>query len=167
PNPSNTPLFMTDAAMCSYVGCMGGGNSIDPNYGAYEWQPFNGVFLRNSRIRTFDITDGTSNTIGVGERMSRFVESSWVGIVPGQETVYNQTTPPRPNFNPALNQPCQNWRPAITAVLVHALSGARNSPTSSPASFSGPHPAGCNFLMMDGSCRVIQDSFSLPVFRTL
>jgi len=28
PNPSNTPLFMTDAAVCSYVGCLGGGNSI-------------------------------------------------------------------------------------------------------------------------------------------
>jgi prepilin-type N-terminal cleavage/methylation domain-containing protein/prepilin-type processing-associated H-X9-DG protein len=167
PVASSTPLFMTDAAVCSYVGCLGGGNSTDQNYGAYEYQPFNGVFHRNSAIRVTDITDGSSNTIGVGERMSRFVESSWVGVVPGQETVYNQENPPYPNFDPSLNQPCQNWRPAITAILVHARSAGPNAPTGSPASFHGPHPAGCNFLMMDGSCRVLRDSFSLTVFRAL
>src|SRR5262245_41902456 len=50
PSPGNTPAFLTDAAVCSYAGCLGGGNSTDPNYGAYEYQPFNGVFHRNSRI---------------------------------------------------------------------------------------------------------------------
>jgi prepilin-type N-terminal cleavage/methylation domain-containing protein len=167
PQASDTPAFLTDAAVCSYVGCLGGGNSTDPNYGAYEWQPFNGVFHRNSRIRVTDITDGASNTIGVGERTSGFVESSWVGVVPGQHTVYNQTNPPHPNFNPPSDPPCYNWRPPITAILVHARSGAPNSPTSSPASFHGPHPAGCNFLLMDGSTRAIRDSFSLPIFRAL
>jgi len=167
PTAANTPVFLTDAAGCSYAGCLGGGNSTDVNYGAYEYQPFNGVFHRNSRVRMADISDGTSTTIGIGERMSRFVESTWVGVVPGQETVYNQTNPPRPNYNPALGQPCQNWRPPITAVLVHVRSAAPNSSTGSPASFHGPHPAGCNFLNMDGSCRIINDTVGLEVFRAL
>ena len=167
PQAANTPVFMTDAAVCSYVGCLGGGNSTDPNYGAYEYQPFNGVFHRNSQITFGDITDGSSNTIGLGERQSRFVESSWVGVVPGQTVVYNQRTPPQPNFNPPANPPCYNWRPPITAVLVHARSGAPNDPKGSPASFHGPHTAGCNFLLMDGSTRVITSGVGLPVFRAL
>jgi hypothetical protein len=52
-------------------------------------------------------------------------------------------------------------------VLVHARSGAPNSPTGSPASFHGPHPAGCNFLLMDGSTRVLTDRLGLTVFRAL
>jgi prepilin-type N-terminal cleavage/methylation domain-containing protein/prepilin-type processing-associated H-X9-DG protein len=168
PVPANTPAFLTDAARCSYVGCLGGGdaNNPDPNFGCYEYQPFNGVFHRNSRIRVADITDGTSHTIGIGERSSDFVQGTWVGVVPGEEMVYNQTNPP-PQFNPALGQPCQNWRPPITAVVVHGRQYKPNDPNGSPASFHGPHQNGCHFLFMDGSCRFIDGSISLTVFRAL
>jgi hypothetical protein len=36
PQAANSPMKLTDAAVCSYVGSLGGGNSTDPNYGAYE-----------------------------------------------------------------------------------------------------------------------------------
>ncbi len=163
----NKPAFMTDAAVSSYVGCLGGGAQAgNPVYACYEYQPFNGMFHRNSKIRIGDITDGTSNTLGIGERSSNFVESTWAGVVPLSEMVYNQTNPP-PQFNRGLNQPCQNWRPPITAVVVHIRQYKPNAPDGSPASFHGPHPAGCNFLNMDGSCRIINDSITLDVFRAL
>lgn len=157
PQAGSSPAKLTDAAVCSYVGSLGGGNSTDPNYGAYENQPFNGVFHRNSRIGVKDITDGTSNTIGIGERDSLFVESSWVGVVPTQNPIYTKSP----------STPCFNWRPPITAVLVHARSGAPNAPGSSPASFHALHRVGCNFLLMDGSTRVINDAIGLPAFRAL
>jgi len=167
PSTSNTPTVMTDGAVCSYVGCLGGGSAAnpDPLCGCYEWQPFNGVFHRNSRIRIADITDGTSNTVGVGERNSGFVESIWAGVVPGEALVYNQTTRPKP-YNPALAG-CQNFRPSITSALVHSRQYTVNAPNGSPASFHSAHTGGGNFLFMDSSCHFINNYISLTTMRAL
>jgi prepilin-type N-terminal cleavage/methylation domain-containing protein len=169
PDPANTPAPLADAALCSYVGVLGGGNAAqpDPDYGCYEYQPFAGVFHRNSHVRVADITDGTSTTVGVGERDSGFVQSSWVGVVPLSQAVYNQVNPPIPPFDPTLNQPCQNWRPPITTILVHSRQYTLNASNGSPASFHTAHPGCGNFLFMDGSCRTIQNSISLTTMRAL
>ena len=153
PNAANTPVRMTRAAVSSYAACLG---TL-----SYEEQPFTGVFHRNSRIRLTDITDGTSMTIGIGERMSRHTQSSWVGVVPGQELVY---APESPRYSSA--QPSVNWRPAITAVLVHVRSSVP-SLQGSPGGFIGPHSAGTQFLNMDGSCRLITSSTPPDVYRAL
>jgi prepilin-type N-terminal cleavage/methylation domain-containing protein/prepilin-type processing-associated H-X9-DG protein len=167
PSAANTPVPITDGAVCSYVGCLGGGSASnpDPLCGCYEWQPFNGVFHRNSRVRIADITDGTSQTIGVGERNSGFVQSIWAGVVPGAEIVYNQSTHPPP-YNQALPG-CQNWRPSITAIVVHSRQYTVNAANGSPASFHSAHPGGGNFLFMDGSCHFINSSIDLTTMRAL
>ena len=127
----------------------------------YEQQPFTGVFHRNSRVSLSQIADGTSKTIGVGERMSRHTRSSWVGVVPGQELVY---APESPQFRPL--EPSFNWRPAITATLVHVRSSAP-SLQGSPGGFIGPYDGGTNFLNMDGSCRLVSADAAPEVFRAL
>ena len=167
PSAASTPIAISDGAVCSYVGCLGGGSAAnpDPLCGCYEWQPFNGVFHRNSRIRVADISDGTSNTVGIGERNSGFVQSIWAGVVPGAEIVYNQSTHPQP-FDPT-KPGCQNWRPSITAVVVHSRQYTVNAPNGSPASFHSAHPGGGNFLLMDGSCHFITDSIALATMRAL
>jgi len=141
------------AGVCSYAACLG---TL-----SYEEQPFNGVFHRNSRVRLDDITDGTSKTIGIGERMSRHTQSSWAGVTPGQQLFY---APESPRYDPA--NPSFSSRPAITATLVHVRSSAP-SLQGSPGGFIGPHAAGTQFLNMDGSCRLIGERVAPEVFRAL
>ena len=167
-NPPSTkaiPAVISEAARCSYVGCLGGGKDGNVDYGCYEYQPFNGVFHRNSHVRIADIIDGTSTTVGIGERNSHFVESSWVGVVPGQEIVYNQTSQPPTGFT--FPPECQNWRPSITAVVVHSRQYTFNATNGSPASFHSAHPGCCNFLFMDGSVHTLTNDISLTVMRAL
>jgi type II secretory pathway pseudopilin PulG len=153
PAPATVPTVLTQAAVCSYAGSLG---TME-----YERQPFTGVFHRNSTIRFSNITDGLSKTIGVGERMSRHTRSSWVGVVPGQELVYAQESPQY-----RAQEPSFNWRPAITAVLVHVRSSAP-SLQGSPGGFIGPYGAGTQFLNMDGSCRLITGDIAAEVYRSL
>jgi prepilin-type processing-associated H-X9-DG protein len=78
-------------------------------------------------------------------------------------------------YNPATTSPaykasqpgCQNFRPTITAVVVHSRQYTVNSPQGSPASFHSGHPGGGNFLLMDGSARFLKDSISLTTMRAL
>jgi hypothetical protein len=156
PAEAAVPSLITEAAVCSYAGVLGDG--------AYEELPFTGVFHRNSRVRLADISDGTAYTVGVGERTSQFTANSWVGVVPGQETVYSPTAR---EYNPAL--PSLRFRPAITAVLIHVriTSGAPGTFGNSPGSFASSHPQGAHFLNMDGSCRFISGSVSRATYRAL
>lgn len=157
-------LGINDLAACSYVGCLGGGNPANaPGYTAmYEQQPFNGMFHRNVAIRHADITDGTSNTIGLGERVSMFAPNGWAGVIPTAQTV----------FSPWMAQQRgqvvgQTARPAITMVTVHVRSGGPNSPTGSPGGFWSPHTGGCLFMLMDGSTHTITTTVDINVFRAM
>ena len=156
PSASSPLTVLGQASVSSYAGCLG-------TLG-YEEQPYTGVFHRNSKVRVEDITDGSSNTIGVGERTSRFSENSWVGPVWQQETVY---APTAPRYNAA--QPSFQMRATPTAVLVHVriTSLQPNHPDNSPGSFFSSHQGGAQFLNMDGSCRFLSSSISIANYRAL
>jgi prepilin-type N-terminal cleavage/methylation domain-containing protein len=157
-------IGITDLAACSYVGSLGGGNPADaPRYTAmYEEPQFNGMFHRNSAIRTRDITDGTSNTFGLGERQSAFAPNGWAGVIPGARTVFSQQVAARRGV--AFDS---SPRPAITMAVVHVRSGGPNAPTGSPGGYNSPHTGGAQFLQMDGSVRMISENVDLNLFRWL
>jgi prepilin-type processing-associated H-X9-DG protein len=110
---------------------------------------------RNSRVRLTDITDGTSETILIGERAWGNAKGVWAGAIPGGVIQRGQSNPCQPNVPGA-------WYPAATLVLAHAHG---NNPlvdadgSAGMDDFSSKHTGGSNFLFADGSVHFI---FSMP-----
>ncbi|MFN7292463.1 MAG: DUF1559 domain-containing protein [Pirellula sp.] len=159
-----TTIGLTDLAHTSYVACLGGGDPANaPAYTAmYEEQPFNGMFHRNVGVRHAQITDGTSNTIGIGERASMFAPNGWAGVIPTAQTVFS------PRIAASRGQVVgQTVRPAITMATVHVRTGGPNAPIGSPGGFWSPHTGGCLFLLMDGSTHTISTNVDMPTYRAM
>ncbi len=144
---------MAQAATNSYAANSGTGADIDQ-----ELDDFNGVFSRNSRIRFADITDGTSNTITIGERAALLTQTPWAGAV-SEGTA--RVTPGAPTFN--LGAVGEAPEQVLAHVSIHIL----NDRNADPEDFFTPHTGGGNFLFADGSVRLLNTSVSIGVLQAL
>jgi prepilin-type N-terminal cleavage/methylation domain-containing protein/prepilin-type processing-associated H-X9-DG protein len=134
---------VAQAAPCGYAACVGGDESDTTGPAGL------GVFYRNSRTRFTDITDGTSNTILVGERAWANANGVWAGAVPNGVCLRGRSNP-----NPGSGAASS---PAATLVLTHShLNNATTDTDSGLDDFSSRHPGGSNFLFGDGSVRFLR-----------
>ena len=106
----------------------------------------NGVFCQNSRIRFADVPDGLSNTLLLGERASRRAASwegsaTWVGAVPGAHRGM--------------------------ARVVGRADRVPNDVLGDFSDFGSWHPFGANFVMADGSVRMISDEIEQATYHAL
>jgi prepilin-type N-terminal cleavage/methylation domain-containing protein/prepilin-type processing-associated H-X9-DG protein len=164
--PSDTPPAPTftvvdeggaslcDVAFGNYVG-MGGTHEVTgyPDTGA--GLQYQGVLLRNSRVRFTDITDGSSNTLFVGERASRRSPmTTWVGAVTGC------TVPPQ---NPGYDN---EGPPVLVLTNTGTVEDARvpNNPLDHVEDSNSQHKQGVNFLFGDGSVRSISNTINPVVW---
>ncbi len=100
----------------------------------YPNQDFGGVMWQNSKIRFGDITDGTSNTLAVGECMYDEPTGKRAAIWPGMTGIRNGSV--------WISD--QMW-------WVDELSAVINGPA--PQAFSSRHSGGAFFGFCDGSVR--------------
>lgn len=100
-----------------------------------------GTMQHQQGVRLADVLDGLSNTFLVGERSSRIEHSTWVGVVQEGEEAFAR----------------------ILGIADHPPNAEGNHLDD----LMSQHPAGTNFLLSDGSVRLIVETIDIPVYQAL
>jgi prepilin-type processing-associated H-X9-DG protein/prepilin-type N-terminal cleavage/methylation domain-containing protein len=136
-------------ATANYVGVFG---TSDPGIDG------DGTFFRDGNIGLRSITDGSSQTIVVGERSQNLGQSTWAGSVTGAILF--------PVDNDGVGYPRTESAPGM--ILGHA--GGRfgpGNPGGEVNQFYSRHPGGVNFLFADGHSAFLKTTMSNTTFRAL
>ena len=128
-----------------------------------------GVFYLNSHTRIEDITDGSSFTILVGEKLREPGDLGWMSGTRG--TLRNTgVAPNRPQIAGMLTAPVidDDETPAQKEKKGSAASDATlPDPNLVVGGYSSRHPGGANFLFGDGSVRFIKNTVNARTFHRL
>jgi hypothetical protein len=143
---------MGPAATNSYAACFGANGLLGSNPDAGD-----GIFYRNSITRIADITDGTSNTLAIGERAALFAQAPWAGVMTGGTV---RTTVGAPVLVSVIE-------PAQAMPLAQVFNHPLNDVSSEPFDFYSAHPGVLPVVFADGSVHGLATSTSLITLQAL
>lgn len=140
----------------SYIAILGPAPGAGTGFSFAQFTQAGGCLFGNSAVRINTITDGTSNTVMVGERAYQTVAGQayngaiWSGLYEAQRVAANMW-----------------WMGGTTAAAhtdhrIQAKNGA-----NSVWSTSSAHGAGVNFVFGDGSVRMLNDGIAQTVQANL
>ncbi|MCA9079990.1 MAG: DUF1559 domain-containing protein [Planctomycetaceae bacterium] len=147
---------LASLATANYVGVFGSGPAQPGGRDLHDCEGFvgqctgNGLFFHNSKIGMRNFTDGTSNSIIVGERMTRprgatvDTFSTWSGAVPEGEEAFSRTL-----------------------GIVDHPPNAGNHGTIHQDDFSSHHTGGAQFVLGDGHVRFVSENIDESVYQHL
>ncbi|MEN1679655.1 MAG: DUF1559 domain-containing protein [Planctomycetota bacterium] len=124
----------------------------------------NGILYPGSETRLAEITDGTSNTLMVGERL--YIFRDWVSGATRLESPFKLIcSGATKNVRFPINS-----APALTGYHVGdqlAPPDAVKDKLLNDLYFASSHPGGANFLLADGSVHFVSERLDFPTFQDL
>ncbi|MBL8813603.1 MAG: DUF1559 domain-containing protein [Planctomycetaceae bacterium] len=152
----NTAGIPTSVAALTNAGSLG--HRGEPKTQATQYcdqRHFGGCFAQNSRVGFIDVTDGTSNSLMVGERYSPLVAST-----EDASTVGHGTWIAVPD--------CTTSAGLAMAMGDAAVRMNIGMPGREPTTgFGSLHKDGATFLLGDGSVRFLREDIDLEIYRKL
>jgi prepilin-type N-terminal cleavage/methylation domain-containing protein/prepilin-type processing-associated H-X9-DG protein len=175
PDPANPGSFsagniVDTVARGNYVGmwgigeiCAGSGPTNAPNIGSIG-NPA-GIFTRNSRTSIATITDGTSNTIAIGERSHNLSYVTWTARSIGGWL--GKTSPIEGGTDQFDPSPEECWVQVLGPAGLEDGNRTINQAEAHVEDYWSRHPGGSNFLLADGSVRFLKSSINPIPWRAL
>jgi prepilin-type processing-associated H-X9-DG protein len=158
PSDPGTSRGPSGVAMTSYAGSH---NDKEAPIAANN----NGVLFLNSAIRYEDVTDGSSQTLFVGEKLNDGLGEGWASGT--RASLRNSGS----GVNPSRNQSLPVFGPVDDDESdgdgTKAGGVAAGDKLNFVGGYSSRHPGGANFAFGDGSVRFLKTSISPAIFRLL